>query len=71
MALTESTSEKQKTLIGVFPDLPECLKAWDVVKKIASSGGDVSVNNYYDYKIYLYEFDKCFDNFWLKLLYYL
>ena len=38
----ESSSEKQKILIGVFPDLPECRKAWEVVAKIASSGGDVS-----------------------------
>jgi hypothetical protein len=38
----ESFSEKQKTLIGVFPDVPECLRAWDVVKKVASGGGDVS-----------------------------
>ena len=32
---------RQKTLIGVFPDVPECLKAWEIVKKIASSGNDV------------------------------
>ena len=37
----ESSSEKQKILIGVFPDVPECRKAWEVVTKIASSGGDV------------------------------
>ena len=39
----ESFTEKQKTLVGVFPDLPECQKAWEIVKKLASSGSDVSV----------------------------
>lgn len=37
----ESNSEKQKTLVGVFHDLPETLKAWEVVKKVASGNGEV------------------------------
>ncbi|KAL5266116.1 hypothetical protein ACHWQZ_G006686 [Mnemiopsis leidyi] len=49
----ESTSEKQKTLVGVFHDLPETLKAWEVVKKIASGNGEK-----YSYDCELILFDE-------------
>ena len=60
----ESTSEKQKTLVGVFHDLPETLKAWEVVKKIASGNGEV--NFYYmliDYRGLKLNYILCF-KFW-------
>ena len=37
---------KQKTLVGVFHDLPETLKAWEVVKKIATGTGEVKAISY-------------------------
>ncbi|XP_063676778.1 mitogen-activated protein kinase kinase kinase 15-like isoform X4 [Bolinopsis microptera] len=43
---------KQKTLVGVFHDLPETLKAWEVVKKIATGTGE---KYSYDCELILFE----------------
>ena len=34
MAKFDVTTERQRTLVGLFPNLPEPLKAWEVVKRV-------------------------------------